>query len=78
MTTEFVTALRQMEVYIIDVHHIVWGKYPIRQTEFVSESLDIMRNALQSSHFAEMERKLQLYTTNYSRKVIPFKDGFQL
>jgi hypothetical protein len=78
MTTEFVTELRKMDVYIIDVHHIVWGEYPMRQTEFVAESLDIMRNALHSDEYEDLETRLQNYITNYSRKVIPYRDGFQL
>ena len=67
-----------MDVYIIDVHHIVWGDYPIRQTEFVAESIDIMRDALHSERFQELEDQLQEYTKNYSRKVIPYREGFQL
>ncbi|MCI0710929.1 MAG: hypothetical protein L0154_12275 [Chloroflexi bacterium] len=78
MTTEFVTELRKMDVYIIDVHHIVWGDYPMRQTEFVAESLDIMRNALHSEAYVDLEARLKNYITNYSRKVIPYRDGFQL
>lgn len=78
MTTEFVTELRKMDVYIIDVHHIVWGDYPMRQTEFVAESLDIMRNALHSEEYVDLETRLKNYITNYSRKVIPYRDGFQL
>lgn len=78
VTTEFVPALRSMDVYIIDVHHVVWGDYPMRQTEFVAESLDIMRDALNSERFEELESTLRQYTSNYTRKVIPYREGFQL
>ena len=59
VTTEFVPALRLMDIYIIDVHHIIWGDYPIRQTEFVAESLDVIRKAVNSSRFQELEAKLK-------------------
>lgn len=78
VTTEFVPALRQMDVYIIDVNHVVWGDYPIRQMEFVAESLDILRKALNSTRYQELETRLDAYVENYSRKVIPYREGFQL
>jgi hypothetical protein len=78
VTTEFVPAMRQMEIYIIDVHHVLWGEYPIRQTEFVAESLEVVRQALQSDRFREMEDRLKQFTENYSRKIIPYREGFQL
>lgn len=67
-----------MDVYIIDVHHIVWGDYPVRQMEFVAESLSIMREALNSERFEELETKLHTYTDNYTRKLVAYRDGFQL
>jgi hypothetical protein len=67
-----------MDVYIIDVHHVVWGNYPVRQMEFVAESLNIMREALGSERFKDLEEKLQSYTDNYRRKLVPYRDGFQL
>lgn len=70
--------MRQMEIYIIDVHHVLWGEYPIRQTEFVAESLEVVRQALQSDRFREMEDRLKQFTENYSRKIIPYREGFQL
>lgn len=78
MTTEFVPALRTMDIYIIDVHHVVWGEYPIRQMDFVAESIGIMREALKGERYQELEKKLQSYTENYTRKVIPYQEGFQL
>lgn len=78
VTSEFVPALRDMGLYMTDVHQTIWGNYPMRIAEFVAESLEVVRSALSSSRYEELEDKLKNYTENYSRKVIPYREGFQL
>ncbi|NDJ85503.1 MAG: hypothetical protein GYB66_06425 [Chloroflexi bacterium] len=78
VTTEFVPGLRDLKLYMIDVHQTMWGDYPLRLAEFVAESLEIVREAFASDKFRELEEKFLQYTTNYSRKVIPYRGGFQL
>jgi hypothetical protein len=78
VTLEFVPGLRAMGLYMTDVHHTLWGDYPVRLVEFVAESLEVTRKALESERFKQLEEKLKTYTENYSRKVIPYRDGFQM
>jgi hypothetical protein len=78
VTTEFVPTLRNLDVYILDVQHVVWGKYPIRQMEFVAESVEIMQIALNDPKFKELEKRLRDFTQNYSRRVIRYHEGFQI
>lgn len=74
----WVPELQGMGVELIDVFHVLWGEHPIRQTEFGAYSLDTLRDMFENNRYLELEAKLQEYTKNYSRKVIPYAEGFQL
>ncbi|MBI5928996.1 MAG: hypothetical protein HY862_06790 [Chloroflexi bacterium] len=78
VTTDFVPALRLMHIYMTDVHHTLWGNYPVRLVEFVAESKEVIQEALESERYKQLEEKLKTYTENYSRKVIRYRDGFQM
>ncbi len=78
VTTDFVPALRLMHIYMTDVHHTLWGNYPVRLVEFVAESKEVIHEALDSERYKQLEEKLKTYTENYSRKVIRYRDGFQM
>ncbi len=78
LTTEFVPALRDLGLYMIDIHQTMWGDYPLRMAEFVAESLEVVQAALQSEKYQELEAQFQDNALNFSRKVIPYRSGFQL
>jgi hypothetical protein len=44
----------------------------------VAESLENVQNAMQSTEWASIERKFQAFTTNFSVKVVHFREGFQV
>ena len=74
---EFIPGLQSLEMYLTGVYQTVVGDYPSRQAEFVTESLDAMKNGLKDERFLELEDTLKKYTTNYNRKVVPYRSGFQ-
>lgn len=78
VTSEFVPALRDLGLYLVDVHQTLWGNYPMRQTEFVAESLGVIKAAFASEKYQLLEKKFGEMTSHYSRKVIPYQSGFQL
>jgi hypothetical protein len=78
VTTEMVPGLRDLGIYMIDVHQTLWGDYPLRIAEFVAESLAIIKNGLKTEKYMTLEEKFLGYTSNFSKKVIPYRDGFQL
>lgn len=75
---EFVPELETMGLYMFKVWHIAYGNYPIRQMEFVVEDLVALREVFASERWETLEQQLQELTTNYSRKVVHFKKGYQL
>jgi hypothetical protein len=74
----FVPAIQEMGLYLLGVYHTVVGDYPDRQAEYVSESWEIMDKAINSDRFVQLEEALKSYTTDYSRKIVKYRKGFQL
>ncbi|NDJ76233.1 MAG: hypothetical protein GYB65_08230 [Chloroflexi bacterium] len=75
---ELVPAVQEMELYMFEVYHTLWGDFPHRQAEFVAEDLAIIHTALESDTWQTLEQTLMQYVTKYRRKIIPFRRGFQL
>lgn len=74
---EFVPELETMGLYMLKVWHVAYGDYPIRQLEFVTEDLDMLRDVLASERWNALESHLKTLTTNYERKVVRFRKGYQ-
>ena len=74
---EFVPELESMGLYMFKVWHVAYGDYPIRQLEFVSENLSTIYDIFNSERFEVLEDNLRELTTDYERKVVRFKKGYQ-
>jgi hypothetical protein len=78
MLGEFVPNVQKMGVYMHMAWHMAYGDYPMRKIEFVSETADAIRRLFNSPDFLEWEDKLKTYTTDYERKLVHYRNGFQL
>jgi hypothetical protein len=77
--TEMVPQVQAHNVIMFQVFHTVWGSgCPLRQAEFVAEDLETIHELLDSEDWHALETKLLGYTTNYRRKVVKFRPGFQI
>jgi hypothetical protein len=74
---EFVPAVQDMGLYMLEAWHTAYGPYPIRLIGFVAEELDTVNDALDSDEFQGLEDKLMNFITNYTRRIVPFREGFQ-
>lgn len=74
---EMVPALQEMGLFMAEAWHTSYGPYPIRLIGFVSEDYETMSDLSSSEEFAQLESKLRKYVSNYSRKVVEFREGFQ-
>ena len=74
---EMVPALQDMGLYMLHVYHTAYGPYPVRQLDFVAESLEVVQKALKTDTWEELQSRLLDYTSNYSQKIVQFRDGFQ-
>ena len=78
MLSSFVPDMQKLGVYMHMVWHVAYGDYPMRKIEFVAESADILRRLFLSDHWSELEAKLMRYVDDYERKVVDYRNGFQL
>ncbi|HEX3051118.1 MAG TPA: hypothetical protein VHP83_10725 [Aggregatilineaceae bacterium] len=76
--SELTPALQQQGLHLFQVFHTVWGSCPVRQAEFVAEDLNTVEQFLRTETWLQLEAKLRQHSTNYSRKVVRFRPGFQL
>lgn len=75
---EMIPAVQAQGLYMFRVFHTLWGDYPLRQAEFVAEDLGTIQEVLASEMWQDLEMKLLQHATNYHRKVVRFRPGFQL
>jgi len=74
---EFIPAMQELGLYMIQVYHTAYGNYPLRQLEFVAEDLDTVRKAMESDAWKQLHTKLDYFISDYDQKVVKFRDGFQ-
>lgn len=77
VVNEFVPALNDMGLYVTEAWHTAYGDYPIRQVEYVADSMTTITNTFHSERWRTLEDRLKAFTVRYERKVIPYKRGFQ-
>jgi hypothetical protein len=77
VVSEFVPALNDMGIYVLEAWHTAYGSYPMRQVEYVVEQLGVLEQAFETEKWQDLETRLKAFTTHYSRKVVPYRHGFQ-
>ncbi len=77
VVSEFIPALNQMGIYVSAAWHTEYGNYPKRQVEYVCDSMETLHDAFDSKEWYDLESRLQAFTTGYTKKVVPYRHGFQ-
>jgi hypothetical protein len=75
---DFLPALQKRQVYMQNAWLVLYGPYPERHIEFVTEDRATLRRLLASHAWERLEDKLRSYTRNYSRRVIRYPGEFKL
>jgi hypothetical protein len=75
---ELIPAMQGIGLYMLQVYHTAYGPYPTRQIEFVSETLDAIHSAFKTDTWQNIHDRFQELTSNYSQKIVQFRDGFQM
>jgi hypothetical protein len=78
VTDEFLAEAHDLGLTITEVWHTAYGDYPMRLTGFVAENFEAMAAILNSTKWQALETKLRRYVRDYRRKVVPFRNGFQV
>lgn len=74
---EFVPALSEMDIYVMEAWHTAYGDYPRRQVEYVVDELRVLTDAFDDPRYQDLESRLKRFTDHYSRKIVPYRRGFQ-
>jgi hypothetical protein len=75
---ELVPGMQRLGLYMFRAYHTAYGPPPLRQLEFLAEDIDTVRKALGSEDWGSLEGKLKEFVSDYSRKLIMYRDRFQL
>ncbi len=78
MLSSFVPAIQELGVYMHMVWHVAYGDYPMRKLEFVTENAEVLRQLFLSDEWDELESRLMRYVEGYERKIVYFRNGFQV
>ena len=80
--TEMVPTVSEMGLYLFRAFHTIPGQpsddHRLRQIEYIAEDLETVSAVLDSETWHSLEDKLLQYVTNYQRKIVRFRQGFQL
>lgn len=75
---EFIPGLNKLGIMDIQVWYTQYGNCEQKLASGITQSKEIMRQALASKEAAALIDRLQQYVTNFERKVVPATGGFQI
>lgn len=75
---EFVPAMQDMKLYMQEAWQVVYGDFPERQVEFITDDLDNIRRLLVNERWHKLEERLLSYTLNYSRQIVRYSGRFKI
>lgn len=75
---ELVPALYEQRLYLQAAWHTIYGEYPSRQVEFITDDRQILVDLIKSPDWHEREDRLQEYTRRYSRRIVTYRGGFHI
>ena len=77
MMAEFLPAMQSMGLTMAEAWQTAWGDYPQRLIGLLAEDRATINEILASQRWREIEDKLVRYVTDYQRRVVAARNGFQ-
>jgi len=75
---EFVPGLQEMGLFMTEAWHTAYGDHPLRMAIFVAEDMETITAAMESERWEDLETRLRRYVANYTCKIVPYRQGFQI
>jgi len=75
---EMIPSAQSMGLVLNEAWHTAYGHYPIRLNGFVAKDRATLDRILASAEWRQLEEKLKRFVTDFARKVVPYREGFQL
>lgn len=73
----YIPVMQALGVQMKDAWLTGYGSFPNRLIEFVSRDEETMRALLTNETWTSLNDHLQKYVTDFSYKVVPYREGFQ-
>ena len=77
MLGEFLPALQNMGLIMVEGWHTAYGHYPMRLFAFRAEDEHALRNIINSDEWKKSKEKLLRLVRNYEERVVPAQNMFQ-
>ena len=77
MMGKFLPTAQSLGLEMVEGWHTAWGDYPQRLIGLVAEDEETIEKILASERWREIEDGLSRYVTDYQRKAVPYRSGFQ-
>jgi len=75
---EMIPSAQSMGLVLNEAWHTAYGQYPIRLNGFVAKDRATLDRILASTEWRQLEDKLKRFVTDFARKIVPYREGFQL
>ena len=75
---EMIPTAQSMGLVLNEAWHTAYGHYPIRLNGFVAKDRATLDRILASAEWRQLEDKLKRFVTDFARKIVPYREGFQL
>ncbi len=74
---ELIPSAQSLGLVLSEAWHTAYGDYPVRLNGFVARDKASLDRILAGSDWKQLEDKLKRFVTDYHKKIVPFRDGFQ-
>ncbi len=74
----YVPVMQAMGLEMSDAWHTAYGDFPNRLIGFVARDKETLQSLLKNESWLSLNDELQQYVTDFSYKVIAYREGFQI
>jgi hypothetical protein len=76
--SEFIPGVQRLGLEPVEAWATIFGNHPQIQVGMLINDLSLAQKALRSATWQDLQSKLFSYVKNYSYKLVPARNGFQL
>lgn len=74
----YVPVMQAMGLEMSDAWHTAYGDFPNRLIGFVARDKETLQGLLRNESWLSLNEELQQFVTDFSYKVIAYREGFQI
>ena len=74
---QYIPKMQEMGLEISEAWHTAYGNFPNRLIGFVCHNTQTVLDLLENDRWLDLNQELEKYVTNFTYKVIHYREGFQ-